>query len=556
DDDVDVDALVAHARRNGLRIIGPSSMGIASPLDAVSLQAALVHVDLPPGRVAVSMQSGTLASSLLRLAGRLQLGLSWFVSLGDKRDVSANDLLQFWEDDDATSVIALYTESLGNPRKFARITRRVSASKPIVAVRTGAAVVGAANAALYRQTGVIEVPTVTALLDTVRVLATQPLMGGDRVTIVSNAASPAVLAAATLEAAGVRVVAPPLPLDWRSSDDDMGAAVGAALDDPGVDAVMVIHAPPTIAGIGGPIACIEGAVAERSAAKPVVAVMLGSEDGPLGPGSDIPAFAFPEQAAAALGRLSAYSTWRSTEAVDEPESDMSSTIDPAAAGAVIEQHLASGSMPPEGIRELLASYGVDMPVTHLVAVDRAVGIADEMGYPVAMKALHRRVGRSVEAGIALDLTESSDVDAAAASMREHLGDDARQVYVQPMVPPGVDLRVRITVDDRIGPVITVGLGGVQADAIGDESSRLAPISPTVARSLVAGTRAASVIDDDDLDVVAALISRVAQLASDHPQIAELDLNPVIIGVDGCRVVDASVTLRQPSRGEHAVRRLE
>ena len=166
------------------------------------------------------MQSGSLASSLLRRARDLDLGISWFVSLGDKADVSANDLLQFWEEDTNTRVVAIYTESFGNPRKFARIARRVSRTKPIVAVRTGSASVGAASSALYQQAGVIEVPTVPALLDTARVLATQPHPHGPNIAVISNSRSPTVLAAAALEHAGLVAVDPPRPLDWRSSAND------------------------------------------------------------------------------------------------------------------------------------------------------------------------------------------------------------------------------------------------------------------------------------------------------------------------------------------------
>ena len=550
--DLDVDELVAHARRNGLRLIGPASMGVASPRPEVAIQAALVNVGLPPGNAAISMQSGTLGSSVLRLADTLQLGLSWFVSLGDKSDVSANDLLQFWEDDEATAVVAVYTESLGNPRKFARIARRVSASKPVVTVRTGAALVGVGNDAMYRQTGVIEVPTVTALLDTVRVFATQPLMGGNRVAVLANARSPEVLAGATLAEAGLEVVPVPIALDWRSDADSYGTALRAALDDDGIDAVMVIHAPPVATAIGQPIEAIEAVCA--AADKPVVAVMLGSGDGPLRAGSQVPSFAFPEQAAAVLGRVAAYSRWRADENDDEPLPP--ERIDAAGAGALVERHVGNGDMPPADLRELLAAYGVSMPRTDLVDVDQAVAAANDMGYPVAVKAAQRHTGRSVEAGIALDLADELDVADAVRIMREHLGDDARQVTVQQMVPPGLDLRIHVVVDDRLGPVITAGLGGVQADVIADESSRLAPISPGVARSLINGTRAASVLDDDELELVADAITRVAQLASDHPELVELDLNPVIVSDAGCSVVDASITLQAPERPEPAVRRLE
>ena len=555
DADTDVDELVAHARINGLRLIGPGSMGVASPRLDTSIQAALVDVRLPAGGVAVSMQSGTLGSSLLRLAANLRLGLSWFVSLGDKRDVSANDLLQFWEDDEATRVVALYTESLGNPKKFARIARRVSSKRPVVVVRTGAALIGTANDALYRQTGVIEVPTVPALLDTARVFACQPLMAGDRVAIVSNSRSPEVSASATLGAAGLAVAPPSGTLDWRSTADDYERVLGETLASERVDAAIVIHAPPVERQVGAPIEAIERAVERAGSDKPVVAVMLGSGDGPLRPGSSIPAFAFPEQAAAVLGRVAAYSRWRASEASD-PVRPLDH-IKPAVAGELIADHLDAGTMAPGALRALLDAYGVEMPPTAIVAADDAVTAAEQIGFPVAIKAEHRRRGRTVDTGIALDVSDAGDVAVAVASMREHLGADAERVIVQRMTPSGLDLRIHSSLDERIGPIVTAGLGGTQADVIADESSRLAPVSPATARSLISGTRAAAGLSDDALDQVADVITRVAQLVSDHPEIAELDLNPVIVGADGrCHVVDASILLRRPGRPERSMRRLD
>lgn len=555
DDDTDVEALVAHARINGLRIIGPGSMGVASPRADTSLQAALVDVRLPTGGIAISMQSGTLGSSLLRRAANLQMGISWFVSLGDKRDVSANDLLQFWEDDEATTVVALYTEALGNPKKFARIARRVSSRRPVVAVRTGAALIGTANDALYRQTGVIEVPTVPALLDTARVFACQPLMEGDRVAIVSNSRSPEVSASATLAAAGLRATDPVGSLDWRSTADDYERVLGDTLADEGVHAAIVIHAPPVEAHVGAPIDAIERAVERAGAAKPVVAVMLGSGDGPLRPGSAIPGFAFPEQAAAVLGRVAAYSRWRAEEA-PEPVRPLDD-IKPFVAGELVADHLDVGTMAPGALRALLDAYGIDMPPTTIVDADDAVVTAETIGYPVAVKAEHRRRGRTVDTGIALDLNDADDVADAVRSMREHLGDGAARVIVQRMTHGGLDLRIHSSLDERVGPIVTAGLGGTQADVIADESSRLAPISPVTARSLIAGTRAAAGLSDDALDQVADLITRVAQLVSDHPEIAELDLNPVIVDRDGgCHVVDASILLRRPGRPERSMRRLD
>ena len=241
---VDVDGLVARARRHGVRIIGPSSMGVATSHREIGLEAALVPVELSPGSIAIVMQSGSLGASLLRLAQRLDMGLSWFVSLGDRSDVSGNDLLQFWDDDDSTNVIAMYNETLGNTHRFARIARRVSLRRPIVAVRTGAAAIAPSGGALYQHSGLIEVPSVTAMLDTARVLATQPLLRGRRVAVVSNSRSPARLAAAALDVAGLEVATAPVALDWTATSEDYRTAIAAAIASDDVDGVLVIHAPP------------------------------------------------------------------------------------------------------------------------------------------------------------------------------------------------------------------------------------------------------------------------------------------------------------------------
>lgn len=558
DSGIDMGRLVQRARRNGLRIIGPASMGIASPRADVSISASLLDVPLPSGGVAISMQSGTLGTSLLRLAGELQMGISWFVSLGDKCDVSGNDLLQFWLDDEATRVIAIYTESFGNPRKFARLARRVSQSRPIVAVRTGAALFAPATGALYQQAGVIEVPTVVAMLDTARVLATQPPMRGDRVAVVTNSRSPGVLASAALTTAGLTPVDPPIALDWRSTTDDFASAVTAALADDAVDAVLVIHAPPVASQIGAPIEALDAAAA--GAAKPLVTVMLGELDGPLRPGSPVPKFTFPEPAAGVLGRLRSYWRWRETEGVigAEPPSDM----DVGTAAEVLAAALAEGRerLDLAETAGLLGSYGVELAEARIVGVahgpEPALAAADELGYPVAVKARRRRVGHSARAGVALDVTGPEELRAAVSTMREHLGDDADEVMVQRMLAPGVDLRVHVTDQNELGPMVTVGLGGSRADVIADEVSRLAPVSGASAGAMLAATRAAAALAEADAEAVVDLIVRIGQLASDHGELAEIDLNPVIVADGTCRVTDATVRIRDGVRTTQALRRLE
>jgi acyl-CoA synthetase (NDP forming)/GNAT superfamily N-acetyltransferase len=556
--DVDVPALVTRARRNGLRIIGPSSMGIASPRPDTRLQAALVDVALPPGGVAISMQSGSLGGSFLRKARDVSLGVSWFVSLGDKSDISANDLLQFWEQDDNTTVIAMYTESFGNPRKFARIARRVSRTKPIVAVRTGAAATGEMGSALYQQAGLIEVPTVPDLLETVRVMATQPVLDGPRVAVVTNSRSPGTLARAALESAGLDPVEGPVVLDWSAAPSDYPEAIRAALADDGIDGVMVIYAPAVVEDVDAAARYIDDAAA--GATKPTIAVMLGGADGPVLPGSRVPAFTFPEQAAAVFGRSLAYGRWRRDEADVPP--DAGRPVNPAAAHAIIATAVAGAdselSIGLDTKRRLLAAYGIDMALATETDPEHAVRDAHVIGFPVALKAVRRRPGRSARAGVALDLTTDADVNDAVAVMRDSLGDDANDLIVQTMTSPGVDCRIRCEHDERLGAIVSVGLGGAQADAIDDRTSRLAPVSPASAAAMLAETRLTAALDGADFDS-SALVDAVvaaAQLASDHPEIAELDLNPVIVSDAGAVVTDAIVRLVPHVVDDGPLRRLD
>jgi acyl-CoA synthetase (NDP forming)/GNAT superfamily N-acetyltransferase len=554
--DIDVAALVDRARSHGVRLIGPGSMGIASSRPTVGLQASLVPVTLPPGNVAISLQSGSLGASVLRLADDLDMGLSWFISLGDKSDVSGNDLLQFWEDDDTTRVIAMYTESFGNPRKFARIARRVSRSRPIVAVRTGAAAIGPSGGALYQQAGLIEVPTVAAMLDTARVLGCQPVMRGPRVALVTNARSPETLSHAALTTAGLVAVERPFRLDWRSTPDDYGAIVRAALADDGVDAVMVVHAPPLAHAVAAPVAAIDEATA--GATKPVVVVLMGGVNGPLRHGSSVPAFAFPEPAAAVLGRSHAYGTWLEQEAGAATAGV--ADIDRAMVADVIAAALARGAtrLDTAEVVAVLGAYGVAMPETVRCPADEAVAAAGAIGYPVAVKAAHRHLGRSVRAGVALDLGDADDVRDALAIMQDAIGADADVVVVQAMVAPGLDLRIRSTSDDRLGPLVAIGLGSSTADLVSDEASRLAPLSSAGATALVAGSRAAAALDRAGLDPepVIDTLMRVAQLVGDHPEIATADLNPIIVSADGAPTTDATIAITPARPTPGPLRRLE
>jgi acyl-CoA synthetase (NDP forming)/GNAT superfamily N-acetyltransferase len=554
----ELQTIVSRARRNGLRIIGPSSMGVASLDPESRLQAALVDVTLPAGGVAISMQSGSLGGSVLRRASDLHLGLSWFISLGDKSDVSANDLLQFWEDDDNTRVIAIYTETLGNPSKFARIARRVSQSKPIVSVRTGAAASGALGGALDQQAGLIEVPTVHEMLDTSRVLASQPVLRGPRIAVITNSRSPGTLARAALERVGLEPVDHGTVLEWSANTEDFVQAVGTALARSDVDGLFVIHAPP-VAEYGDDTAiAIDRAAA--GATKPVVAVMIGSGDGPIHHESTVPGFSFPEQAAAALDRSYRYDEWLRTEGADPAAHHR--PVDPERANDLIATALAAtpdemDSLDIERASELVSTYGIPVASARCATPATAASNADELGYPVAVKAIHRTPGRSARAGIALDLNTRDDVVEAVDTIVDALGDEAGELVVQRMTEPGVDARVRCERDDRTGAIVSVGYGGVNADVINDRTSRLAPVSPASAAAMLGETKVGAAIAEAGFDPspLVDIIVQTAQLCDAHDDIDTIDLNPVIVAADDAAVTDVSIVLRERADRERPIRRL-
>jgi acyl-CoA synthetase (NDP forming)/GNAT superfamily N-acetyltransferase len=554
--DVDMEPLVTKARSFGVRLIGPGSMGVAAPRESIGVDALLIPTDLPPGNVAISLQSGSLGGSVLRLVDDLQMGLSWFVSLGDKSDVSGNDLLQFWDDDESTRVIAMYTESFGNARKFARIARRVSRRRPIVAVRTGAAAIGPTGGALYQQAGLIEVPTVSAMLDTARVLSTQPPMRGPRVAVLANSRSPQTLTEAALHTAGLEAVPAAHRLDWRSTPEDYADALRAALEDDTVDAVMIVHAPPLADQVDAPVDAIEAAA--RGATKPIVTVLMGGRNGPLRPGSTLPAFAFPEPAAGVLGRVHLYGAWLADDA-DTATGDVSD-IDRVCARAVVAAAIDRGDdmLDVGEVVEVLRAYGITAPETHKAPAADAVAVAEAIGYPVAVKAERRHLGRSLLAGVALDLAHEADVLEAVQTMQEALGEDAANVVVQPMVAPGLDLRIRSTVDDKLGPLIAIGLGGSGADLVSDEAARLAPLTTAGATALVTGSRAGPALHEAGLPNAAVVdtLVRVAQLVGDHPEIESADLNPVMVSDECVAVTDAVIRVRPARLPAGPIRRLE
>ncbi len=586
------DASVPHhiaqvARRNGMRLIGPGSMGLIATGRRGTMHASFAPVVVQPGRVALSSQSGPLGIAMLEAANRLGVGISSFVSLGTKGDVSANDFLQFWHDDPSTDVVLLYTESFGNPRKFGRIARRVGRRKPIVAVKAGRTLAGTdasddvAADALYLQSGVLRVDTVGELFDVGRVLASQPLPAGPNVAVVTNARSPAVLAVDGLVAAGLRpaalapstiealaervpsdvVVANPLDLTHHSVASDYRFALDRVLADPGVDAVLAVHAPPLMGDLDDFAKAITAAAAPWD--KPVLAVALGRHDGPLiaGSTSGVPAFAFPEPAAAALGRVVRYASWRARSEGGEPElADVDYEAARAVIDGVLEAEPDGAALSLEATIDVLASYGIPFAAARKVtSVDDAADAATAVGFPVALKAINlERMARSESGGVALDLQSEAEVRAAYDRMCAALGDAMAEAMVQHMAPGGVDVMVSVDAHPAFGPVVTFGLGGAFADVIADRSARSVPLTDVDVADLVASSRAAGALAAGaDIGALHDLLSRVGRLVDDIPEIARLRLNPVLASPSGaCAVGGAVFVAPLPSSPPDApVRRL-
>ncbi|GAA1634580.1 GNAT family N-acetyltransferase [Catellatospora bangladeshensis] len=526
--------LLRAVRAAGMRVLGPGSLGIAD--NAARLNATLVPRLPLPGRVSLFCHSGTLGLLLLAEADRRALGVASFVSAGRRADVSGNDLLQFWAGDPETDVIAMYLESFGNPRKFARIARGVGRHKPIVMLaghtgHGGSSLDDAAMQALRAHSGVIEVGTVGELFDVAQLLAAQPLPAGDRIGVVSNAFALAALASAEIRAAGLRVgrsgaVGP------AAGPAEFAAAVHAALHSDDTDAVVVVVAPPLPTGplsadqstetaLIGPYADALGEVV-RESDKPVLASFLAGR-GPAG----LPSYRSIEEAVRALAHVTRRATWLRTPAGTLPP--VPETADPAA----------------PTLEALLASYGVDVvPSIRARGAERVAAAAAGYGTPVALKVADRP-NRIDLGAVRLNVSGPGEVRRAYADLEQLFGADV-EVLVQPMVAPGVACVIEVVDDPSFGPVVGFGLAGPVTELVGDRAWRAAPLTGTDAAALVRAPKAAPLLAAADADAIAALLVRLGQLAADTPRLRRLVVNPVLVHATGVSVLHALGELTAPA----------
>lgn len=586
--------LLRVCRDAGMRLIGPNCLGVLNNAPSVRLNATFAAGSPRLGQIGFLSQSGGLGIAMIEGAGRLGLGLSSFVSVGDKADISGNDLLQYWERDDDTRVILLYLESFGNPRRFSRIARRVGASKPIVAVKSGRSAAGARAGAshtgalvsasdvtvdaLFAQAGVIRTDTVHELFDVAAMLCAQPVPRGGRVAIVTNAGGPGILCADACQAAGLEVVELGAKvrrrlarfLDAQASLEnpiDMIASAPAesyrhtieTLVDAGeCDAILAIFVPPLVTEACD-VAREIRAAGNGAGQVPIAAVFMTGEAMPieLGEGDRrVPGFEFPEDAARALGHATRYARWRERPAgrIVSPEG-----CRPAAAAAVIARGLARGAgwLDPTSVAELLECYGLPLIETVTARNAReAVAAAARFDGPVALKAVASGlVHKSDVGGVALGLSGPGAVRAGARRIRLALaaaGHRLEGLLVQPMAATDVELLMGVLTDESFGPVIACGAGGTRAELLGDVAVRITPLTDLDAHEMLRSLRTFPLLEGYrgspacDVGALEDTLLRLSALVEAHPEVVELDANPVAAGPEGALILDARVRLAEPA----------
>ncbi len=582
--------LLETCRRHGMRLVGPNCFGIAMP--GIGLDATFGRNRAAAGTAGLAVQSGGVGISLTEHLTSLGIGVSSFVSMGDKYDVSGNDLLTWWEQDQQTKLAVLYLESFGNPRRFGRTARRVGRAMPVLTVLAGrsqdgqraaqshtaaAATPVVTREALFDQAGIVVTSSLGELIEVAALMSCQPHPRGRQVAVVTNAGGAGVLAADACADSGLLLaalseptrhrlrellpggatIANPVDTTAAVSEETFRACLEAVAADEGVDAVISVAAPTAMADLGQ-------AMIAASLTKPLAAALLDQEPAVrllartgTGPCTDgnltgaVPCYAYPECAARALGRAARYGIWRDRQPGNVPElPDVRADDARMLVTSFLAEHSSGGWLPAAAVRDLLDCYQIPQVRTVLASSEQdAVAAAASMSGPVVLKAEAKGLVHKTDAGaVRLDLRSPADVAAAYRDLAARFGRDLSRVLVQPMVRDGTEVLIGVAQEPVFGPLIVFGTGGLTADIARDHSARLSPLTDADARELIAGTRVARLLDGyrgtpaADLDAVAGVLLRVSRLADDLPEVAALDLNPVIARADGCIAVDARISL--------------
>lgn len=592
--------LLEIVRNAGMRMVGPNCMGLLNTGESVRLNGTFAPVFPPAGNVAMSSQSGALGIAILDYATRNNIGISQFVSVGNKADVSGNDLIMAWEDDPQTDVITLYLESFGNPAKFSRIARRIGRRKPIIAVKSGRTIAGSRAAsshtgalassdeavnALFRQAGVIRVDTIEELFATASLLANQPVPLGRRVGIVTNAGGPGILAADALEANGLVLpelspelqteIAARLPAEASTRNPvDLIASGGPAefehatsllLESGEVDAVMAIYVPTTADGAKGVAKAMRACQARHEGSVTFLSVFMQADGGGAALVGDkdrrtIPTYTFPEAAAFALARAVGHGEWRQRDPglPLKLEPEPVARIREVVAGALDRLGPTGGWLEPDEVDRCLQAAGLRTPLTEVARTrEEAMTKARDMPGPVVLKvisddALHKSDVGGVLLGIEGDDAVAAGFDRVTGVVPTYDG-----VLVQEMIPGGHEVLIGMAQDPNFGPMVVFGLGGVYVELLKDVSFRLHPITDTDAREMITETRSHKLLEGyrgnprGDVAALEEALRQVSAMIEVFPELMEMDLNPVKVlpPGEGVCVVDARMRVEHvaPSR---------
>jgi acyl-CoA synthetase (NDP forming)/RimJ/RimL family protein N-acetyltransferase len=587
--------LLRTARSSGMRVIGPNSFGVINSHPDVRLNATLAGELPPAGSLGLFSQSGALGIAVLALAGRRNLGISVFASAGNRVDVSGNDFMQYWIDDDDTHAVGLYLESVGNPRKFSRIARLLALRKPVIVVKSAVSSYGvppghrvrpskvpsAAFDAMLRQAGVIRVENVHQLFDVAQLVVHQPLPRGVRVAIVGNSTALGSLTAQACVSWGLEVTHGPVALKAEANTADFSTALDHAFGDDQVDSVLTCFIPPLVT----PDEDVAHAVVDAAAKsdKPCAATFLGmvgvtkalsgryregsatkEDNDDRGPRRAVPAYAMPEDAVRALAAATRYGQWRARERGElvDPKG-----VDFRAAERIVERVLADTpegrTLTPAEAEELLAAYGINLwPSIPTSSADEAVDAAERLGYPVVIKSISPAVRHQPGQGaMHVDLATEGSVRESFESLSARLSPmDADTFVVQRMGTPGVACVVRTSDDPVFGPVVSFSIGGPPTDLLDDIGYRIPPLTDVDVMDLIASVKASPLLEGyhgapvADRAALADLIARVSVLADRQPDVASLEINPVLAHPHGVDVLGVEIVVTPSTKRTDAERR--
>ncbi|HEU4363829.1 MAG TPA: acetate--CoA ligase family protein [Candidatus Krumholzibacteria bacterium] len=587
------EAIIALARKYGMRMIGPNCMGVIDATPGVRMNATFSPGVPPTGTVAFMTQSGALGVAILLAVQRLGVGFSYFASVGNKADVSAMDLLEYWENDAHTNLIAMYLESFGDPRRFTELSKRISRQKPIVVVKSGTSDAGAraasshtgslagleaASEALLQQCGVNRVSSIEEMIYVVTGFVRAPIPTGNRLCIVTNAGGPAIMAAdaadghglqmATLvestQAAMRKVLAPeasvqnPVDMIAGAGPDEYEKVLDLALADGNVDIAIPIFVPPLIIE---PMEVIRRiTTVARRHGKPVYCVLMAEESSyeriPRAVPDAVPIYRFPEDAVTVAEHMNRYRLWRARPVGTERKFEVDRE---RAAGIVAAKRSAGGGyLEPRDARAVLESYG--FPVSHHVEFAAAadpLAAAKGLSFPVALKVVGEKiVHKSDVGGVIVGIDDAPSLVDARRAMetalrRAGVWEGVSGFMVQEMAggdASGKELIFGVAEDPKFGPLLMFGMGGRYVEILRDVAFRVLPVTDIDAKDMVRSIRSFPLLEGVrgearvDIEFVEEMVLRLAQLVDELDGIVELDMNPVIVTRSraGCRVVDVRI----------------